>query len=214
MPLPMDGDALAAPAQLQAWRAHGADRMDPVRFAFIDALAARAQAHAGDARRLLDARLATLIATYAGDLAGWTPPLPQGEARSVDASALRALAAALQRCTPVQTGTAPATDAPAHPSPAALEEARRVWTQVRTDSQLRASLDDLPADAGPLNSGKLIHRALHFMREVSPGYLQHFIAYTDTLSSLERLQQGLHPATVGAENSRPAGRSRTRKRRA
>ena len=89
-----------------------------------------------------------------------------------------------------------------------------MWTQVRTDSQLRASLDDLPADAGPLNSGKLIHRALHFMREVSPGYLQHFIAYTDTLSSLERLQQGLHPAMVGAENSRPAGRSRTRKRRA
>ena len=38
------------------------------------------------------------------------------------------------------------------------------------------------------------------MRDVSPGYLQHFIAYTDTLSSLERLQQELGPAApLGSE---------------
>ena len=42
----MDGNALPVAAQLQAWRARGAERMDPVRFAFIDALAIRAHAHA------------------------------------------------------------------------------------------------------------------------------------------------------------------------
>ena len=73
-------------------------------------------------------------------------------------------------------------------APAMLTEARDTWAQVRTDSQLRASLHDLPGDAGPLNSGMLVHRALHLMRAVSPGYLQHFIAYADTLSSLEQLQ--------------------------
>jgi hypothetical protein len=80
-----------------------------------------------------------------------------------------------------------------------LTQARDTWAQVRTDSQLRASLHDLPADAGPLNSGMLVHRALHLMRAVSPGYLQHFIAYADTLSSLEQLQQAVAPMTVAAD---------------
>lgn len=207
----MDGDALPVAAQLQAWRTRGAERMDPVRFAFLDALATRAHAHEGAARRLLDARLATLVAAYASDLAGWTPRSPQATS---DGGALRALVTALQDRVPAQATDARA-DAPVGQAPAVLEEARRVWTQVRTDSQLRASLDDVPADAGPLNSGMLVHRALHVMREVSPGYLQHFIAYADTLSSLERLQAHVATLTPAATDpAKPAGRSRTRKRRA
>ena len=208
----MDGDALPATAQLQAWRTRGAERMDPVRFAFLDALAARAHAHDGAARRLLDARLSALIAAYASDLAGWTPRPSQADTSS-DGSALRPLVAALRDRVPKQAMADTRADAAVGHTPSALEEARRVWTQVRTDSQLRASLDDLPADAGPLNSGKLVHRALHFMRDVSPGYLQHFIAYTDALSSLERLQQELGPAApLGSDSGKPARRSRTRKR--
>ncbi|MCH6482056.1 DUF2894 domain-containing protein [Pseudoxanthomonas sp. LH2527] len=213
----MDGDALPASAQLQAWRTRGAERMDPLRFAFLDALATRMQAHAGEARHLLDARLTRLIGEYASDLAEWTPPSSQvgtGSTMSAGGTALHALVTALQQRAPMSQTSLSATDAPPGQAPAALAEARRVWTQVRTDSQLRASLDDLPGDAGPLNSGKLVHRALHFMREVSPGYLQHFIAYTDTLSSLERLQQDLGPlAADGADSGKPASRTRNRKRR-
>ena len=212
----MDGDALPASAQLQAWRARGGERMDPLRFAFLDALATRMQAHAGEARRLLDARLTCLIGEYATDLARWTPPAraTTGSTMSTGGTALHALVAALQQRTPMSPASIGATDTSPGQAPAALAEARRVWTQVRTDSQLRASLDDLPGDAGPLNSGKLVHRALHFMREVSPGYLQHFIAYADTLSSLERLQQDLGPlAADGADSGKPASRTRTRKRR-
>jgi len=210
----MDGNALPVSAQLQAWRARGAERMDPVRFAFIDALAARTQGHAGDARRLLDARLSRLIADYARDLAAWSARPATSLVVPAGGGALRELVALLQR--PLPSASPDAKEpAPAGHVPPVLEEARRVWTQVRTDSQLRASLDDLPADAGPLNSGKLVHRALHFMRQVSPGYLQHFIAYTDTLSSLERLQSQLGAPTPAASDSvKPAGRSRTLKRRA
>lgn len=210
----MDGDALPASAQLQAWRAHGAERMDPVRFAFIDALAARTQAHAGDARRLLDARLSRLIAEYARDLATWSARPATSLVVPAGGGALRELVALLQRQPPSASPDA-AGPAPAGHVPAVLEEARRVWTQVRTDSQLRASLDDLPADAGPLNSGKLVHRALHFMRQVSPGYLQHFIAYADTLSSLERLQQDLAASgPAGADTAKSTRRGRPRKRSA
>ena len=92
-------------------------------------------------------------------------------------------------------------------APSALTAAREVWAQVRTDSQLRASLHDVPADAGPLNSGMLVHRALHLMRAASPGYLQHFIAYADTLSSLEQLQQAVAPLITATDTPRPARRA-------
>ena len=66
-------------------------------------------------------------------------------------------------------------------------------------------MDVYAPDFGDQSAGKLVHRALHFMREVSPGYLQHFIAYADTLSSLERLQQDLGPlAADGADSGKPA----------
>ena len=207
----MDGDALPMRARLQAWRTHGADRMDPVRFAFLEALASRAHAQQGEARRLLDARLSGLIASYADDLDDWSSRATATLAPSSDASALRALVVSLQQRTPIDDPDAPSPGQ----APPALDEARRVWTQVRTDSQLRATLDARPADAGPLNSATLVHRALHLMRDVSPGYLQHFIAYADTLSSLEQFQQALGPLTPdGVDTTKPASRGRTRKRRA
>jgi hypothetical protein len=49
----------------EALRARGAHRFDPVRFCFIEALAKRSTAHQGEARRLLDGRLATALAAYA-----------------------------------------------------------------------------------------------------------------------------------------------------
>jgi hypothetical protein len=200
----MDGDALPPLAQLQAWRAQGLDRAAPARFDILQALAARVGTHEGEARRLLEARLAGLIRAYAQGLARTPTPVAPVPARD---SGLRALVAALQ----ARHGDAPATG-PSPVAPSALTEAREVWAQVRTDSQLRASLHDVPADAGPLNSGMLVHRALHLMRAASPGYLQHFIAYADTLSSLEQLQQAVAPLITATDTPRPAGRA-ARKRK-
>ena len=204
----MDGDALPLTAQLQAWRAQGADRADPARFDILQALAARISAHQGEARRLLEARLAGLMRAYAEALAQRPPAAPAAKHATVAASGLRELVAALQP----RAGQFPDHDTP-RMAPAMLTEARETWAQVRTDSQLRASLHDLPADAGPLNSGMLVHRALHLMRATSPGYLQHFIAYADTLSSLEQLQQAVAPLTAAPEAPRTTRRA-PRKRKA
>jgi hypothetical protein len=200
----MDGDALPPAAQLQAWRAQGADRVDPTRFDILQALAARVPTQQDEARRLLEARLAGLMRAYAERLAQRpvvAPPVPVRE------SGLRALVDALQ----ARNEGEPLPDA-ASLAPSALTQAREVWAQVRTDSQLRASLHEVPADAGPLNSGMLVHRALHLMRAVSPGYLQHFIAYADTLSSLEQLQQAVAPLTAAADAPRPARRAPRKKK--
>ena len=195
----MDGDALPPLAQVQAWRAQGLDRADPVRFDILQALSARLGTHEGEARRLLEARLAGLIRAYAQGLARTPTPVAPVPARD---SGLRSLVAALQ----ARDGDAPAPG-PSPVAPSALTEAREVWAQVRIDSQLRASLHDVPADAGPLNSGMLVHRALHLMRAASPGYLQHFIAYADTLSSLEQLQQAVAPLIPATDTPRPARRA-------
>jgi Protein of unknown function (DUF2894) len=72
----------------------------------------------------------------------------------------------------------------------ALGEFRKIWSELRTDSQVRQSLEQVPTDAGPLNSGSLVHRSLTLMRELSPGYLQQFLSYVDTLSWMEQMNDG------------------------
>jgi hypothetical protein len=179
---------------LEAWREQRADRLDPLRFHFIDALERRAARHDGQVRRQLDARLSGLLQAYADDLAkaaaappGSTPP-SRPDARGLLGELLDRFpgetAMQGQAVPPVDDTPPPA----AFPELPALEAFRSIWTKVRTDSQLRQSLEQVPTDAGPLNSGMLVHRAIALMRAVSPGYLQHFVAYVDTLSGLEQLQ--------------------------
>ena len=69
-----------------------------------------------------------------------------------------------------------------------LADVRQLWSGLRTESQLRQSLQPAPANAGPLNSSALAHRAIASMRELSPGYLRHFLGYLDALSWMEQLQ--------------------------
>lgn len=200
-----EGDALQA--RLAAWRASGADRLDGARFRFIEALAARAAGHAGHARALLEARLATLVDDYARDLAR-ADAHPRADTRPL-ASAGGALAPLLGRLAAARhaQGTADAQGVPQLP---ALAEFRRLWGELLGERRLRQSLAPLPADAGPLNSGVLVHRALAHMRATSPDYLRHFLAYADHLCWLERLQAR---PSAAPQATGPGRRATPRKRR-
>ncbi|WP_088507187.1 DUF2894 domain-containing protein [Burkholderia ubonensis] len=176
----MNRDATRARAMLDAWRASGADRLDPVRFHLIDALERRAAGHDGDARRLLDARLDALLAGYAGDVER------AGDANEPDdvAQARPASGALAGLVTHI------ARDAQADRAgidPALIEYFRETWSKVRTEKQYRQALDQVPRNAGPLNSSSLVHRSLSLMRDLSPGYLQQFLSYVDALAWLEDL---------------------------
>ena len=59
--LPVDQGA--APS-LEALRGDGADRFDPVRWRFIEALARRSQQHQGEARRIINGKLAETLTNY------------------------------------------------------------------------------------------------------------------------------------------------------
>nr|WP_249182093.1 DUF2894 domain-containing protein [Burkholderia cenocepacia] len=187
---------------LDAWREQGADRLDPVGFHRIDALEKRAAALDGAARALLDARLATLIDGFAkrvardDDDAEATRETVQAATGAPARGALAALVEGLAR------------DAQADRrglDPELIDYFRTMWSKVRTEQQYRQSLDQVPRNAGPLNSNSLVHRSLATMRELSPDYLQQFLSYVDALAWLEDLVGG------GAQPEKEAPRAKAAK---
>jgi hypothetical protein len=203
-------------ATLDAWRALGADRVQPARFRLIDALARRAPSYGGDARRLLDERLAALIADYAKEIerAKASPAAEKKDSGPTRSSATvlnRAATQSAQHRSPLgelvdllanrrtaapAPGASIAPDAPALPHLAEREGSpelpmldyfRETWSRFSTEKHFRQSLAQVPDNAGPLNSHSLVHRSLALMRERSPGYLRQFLSYVDALSCMEHL---------------------------
>ncbi|GGY22354.1 hypothetical protein GCM10008098_14370 [Rhodanobacter panaciterrae] len=212
----MSNSGTRARAILDTWREQGADRLNPLRFHFIEVLERRAASHDGEARRLLDNRLFKLIEAYADDLEIATSNVDATDSVSTScAPAHGALAELIDHIAKTRTAHGDdhvASDAAlksaALPTLDALDEFRKIWSEVRTDSQVRQSLEQVPANAGPLNSGSLVHRSLTLMRELSPGYLQQFLAYVDTLSWMEQMSSG------GASTAMDAPRAASARKRA
>jgi Protein of unknown function (DUF2894) len=184
---------------LDAWREGGADRLDPVRFHFIDALDRRAASHSGEARRILDDRLSKLIEAYAID---YVNDLENAACQTANAGepargALAGLIAYMKLCAPVDRDDPTAVHTlprrSSYPEMEVLDYFRKTWTQVSTERQFRQSLAQVPGNAGPLNSSSLVHRSLALMRELSPGYLEQFLSYIDALSWMEQMNGGALP---------------------
>lgn len=216
----MRTEAVDVHARLDAWREQGMDRRDPLRFAVMAALARRAAGHDGAVRQRLDSRLQELAAAYAVLLAA--PPVSKSP-RGAAVSGLQPLLAALAEAprgdavAPVvvrPTGDLPQANAPdaAEPMPV-LDEFRELWSRIRIDRLLRQCLEALPEDAGPLHSRVLTGRAMALMREVSPDYLQHFVAYADQLAWLELLQAAAADGEAAPPPVRAADGPRKRTRR-
>ena len=183
---------------LAALRERGADRIDPVRFGFIEALARRAQTQHGAAKDLLDVKLAQAIdactarcgavpasAAADGETDGKAPPSPLAD-----------LVTRLAQHTPpadpaVAPEALPTTAGAIHLSAVpsgelkALHYFRDDWARLSVDQQLAEALAQGPENAGPLNPHRLVLRALQRMRELSPDYLNRFMSYADALVWLE-----------------------------
>lgn len=195
----MSPSGTRARAMLEAWREQHADRLDPVRFHAMDALERRAANHEGDVRRLLDEKLAVLVDAYAGDLEKAAVSAGTTSSETSNRSALAGLidhlaASRSSRDEAFATHNA-AMPSASYPTLETLDEFRKIWSAVRTGSQLRQSLEQVPENAGPLNSGALVHRSIGLMRELSPGYLQEFLSYIDALSWIELINGSVLPAS-------------------
>ncbi|MEM5436854.1 DUF2894 domain-containing protein [Paraburkholderia diazotrophica] len=204
-----------ARATLDAWRAQRADRLDPMRFHFIDAMARRAAAHHGEARRILDERLSALLEAYAADL---NRENDRHAADAVDDSPAHARGPLGKLADYIASNQAWAEGNAQHrpssnPQQDTLDYFRQTWSKLSADKQLRQSLEQVPGNAGPLNSSSLVHRSLSLMRELSPGYLQQFLSYVDALSWMEQMTNGIaSPAKDAprAASTKKGARSRSR----
>lgn len=165
-----------------------APTQDPVRQRHIDALQRRAAQHQGTARRVIEARLQQLRSSAV------RPPAPaqQGQRRAAPSpSPLRAL------LTYIAQHSAPSGELKA------VHDYRGTWARLGMEQRLQQTLNQVPDNAGPLNTQRLLHEALKVMRNTSPGYLQHFMQHVDGLLALSQLRLQDRPA---AAVRKPAGR--------
>lgn len=151
------------------------DTVSAIRAQLIASLQQRAATLDGEARRLLEARLADLRALDA-DV---QDEAPDASRQVHPPGPLRQLADQLADDAP--------TDRTAYPELPALADFRQLWSTLRADSQLQQTVAHTPTDAGPLNSAALASRAIALMRDTSPGYLRAFLAYVDELAWLEQV---------------------------
>jgi hypothetical protein len=194
--VPPHGDAAAA--RIAALQARGAAQADPVGWAYAQALARRAAGHAGATRQWLDQRLAQALDTLDArcDAATATP------LTAVASDTQSPLAALLQHLQTLSQTTAPQAAEPGgepNTAPGAdelktVQRHRSTWARLRTDQQLARSRARVPDNSGPLNSHRLVLRALQRMQDTAPAYLQHLLAHAETLLWLEQANAGSMPA--------------------
>ena len=91
----------------------------------------------------------------------------------------------------------------------ALEQ--RVTARIGIEQQLAQALASAPENAGPLNSHRLVLRALERMRDLAPDYLHRFIVYADALCWLEDAERGMAAAQAAAGERKRASPARTRR---
>ena len=188
-------------AELAALRAAGLDQADPVRFAYLQALARRLPAQPARAQALLAERLRQAAAALRAVPPRPAPPPPPSA--PVPAGGLGALLAQLAPpASPVAAAASATTPgaavAPsagrAQPTPAAVAPVelksvrhfRQAWKRLNAEQRLAQSRAALPQNAGPLNSQHLVHKALQQMRQLSPAYFERFVAQVDGLMWLEQ----------------------------
>lgn len=194
-------------------RAQGADRHDPVRFRYLEALAARMATQPAAVRQVLarrfDAAVADLSARAQGVSAQEASAAAPHERLAHTATPLAALnqhiAQHRQALAQGAGGGEGVDDWAADKARAAdLHSVRRfaeTWSKLATERQLAQALTRGPELAGPLNSHRLMLRAMSLMHGLSPDYLRRFLAQAEALLWLDHMNQQ-HALPGGKTNAR------------
>lgn len=159
-------------ARIEALRAQGAWRIDPMRVAQLQALARKLAQQSAPVQALLRRKIEGGLAELASRLAqaGETPaPRPIVTRRAPVPPALAGLKEHLRA-------------APAKQELASVTRFRRVWSNTRAQERVLQAATQRPANAGPLNSHALVLESLALMPN---DYLRHFVIYAETLLWLQ-----------------------------
>jgi len=186
---------------LAALREAGAQRLDPVRFHYLEALAQRLGSAPATVQPILADKLQQALDAYPVSPAAGSAPVAAPRARSAGVATCAPLAElnaylAEARRAAVRAGEAASggRDAGGADAAAAGDELlsarrfRETWSRMAAEEQVVRAVGRGPENAGPLNSHQLVLRTLALMRELSPDYLRRFLAHTDALLWLEQAQ--------------------------
>lgn len=171
----------AAPAlpELGALRAAGAARVDAVGWHYIETLAKRTQAQSGPARFLLHAKLQEALQRFNARMT--TAAQPQGHPELLPSP----LATLLQDMGPKTAPPGSAKPAGWSSENPRIQAFKKQLSQISVQKQVTQAIAQAPQNAGPINSHMLVLRSLGLMRDISPDYLNRFMAHVDTLLCLE-----------------------------
>lgn len=113
--------------------------------------------------------------------------------------ALKALNRSLQSAATVSENTATASIPPRTVEMKSVQQFRQSWQRMKVQDQVEHALQQGPANAGPLNSHRLVLRTLGLMQDLSPAYLHHFMSHLDTMLQLDTmtLPQAAKPVKGG-----------------
>lgn len=193
-------------AAVESSRSRGAACIDAVGLSIAEALAHRATAQQGEAREWLIRRVEERLRAIHARMPDAGPCIPAtDDASPARQGALAQLAELVDRlgrstaplvASPAAkaTSTPPAAAIFASPRPLkAVEQHQGTWARLRVETRLREALAQVPVGAGPLNTSRLVNRALQAMRDLSPEYLDAFMSHADTLLRLEQASGGNLP---------------------
>ena len=171
----------AAPGlpELDALRASGAARVDAVGWHYIETLAKRTQAQSGPARVLLHAKLQEALQRFNARMT--TATHPQGQPEPLPSPLATLLQDMGPKTTPLGSGK-PAGWPSENPR---IQAFKKQLSQISVQKQVTQAIAQAPQNAGPINSHMLVLRSLRLMRDISPDYLNRFMAHVDTLLCLE-----------------------------
>ncbi len=174
---------------LQALRAQGLHHHDPVRFHYLEVLARQLPCQPAVVQQVLRPRWTAAMEDYAARArrAG------AGASRSKEAvseSPLALLNRSLQTRTAADAAPGPGEGTGQLPDLQSVRRFAQVWSKIAAEQQLAQALVRGPENAGPLNSHKLVLRALRLMRRLSPDYTRHFLAQMDALLWLDQVRPG------------------------
>lgn len=181
---------------LDALRAAGAARVDGVGWHYIETLAQRMQAQAGPAQRLLQAKLQETLKVFEARMNAAGVANEQPAASPAQPSPMATLLQDMQAQSGPQASGKTAGWPAENPR---IQQFRKQLSQISVQKQVTQAIAQAPQNAGPINSHMLVLRSLGLMRNISPDYLNRFMAHVDTLLCLDEADKSkLAPKKAGA----------------
>lgn len=174
------GDSL-----LESLRAEGLHRHDPVRFHYLEVLARRLPLQPPAVQQVLRHRWQAAVADYAGHARSAHRPPAQAVAPA-PGSPLAQLNRTLHARADDDLAPGLAGGGACLPDMKSVRRFGEVWSKISAEQQVAQALVRGPENAGPLNSHRLMLRALRLMRSLSPDYTQRFLAQMEALLWLEQ----------------------------